>query len=80
MPPHARTARMAFRRRIRSQVWAEPQRAGYSTAVIGESDLDVLADRLSAAGIDHGGPQSGGGQRILQIADPDGNRIVFSGK
>lgn len=62
------------------QVWAEPQRAGYSTAVIGESDLDVLADRLSAAGIDHGGPQSGGGQQILQIADPDGNRIVFSGK
>lgn len=62
------------------QVWVEPQRAGYSTAVIGESDLDALAGRLSAAGIDHGGPQSGGGQRILQITDPDGNRIVFSGE
>ncbi|WP_231446813.1 VOC family protein [Brevibacterium zhoupengii] len=62
------------------QVWAEPQRAGCSTAVIGESDLDARAARLAAAGIDHGGPQPGGGQRILQIADPDGNRIVFSGK
>ena len=62
------------------QVWAEPQRAGYSTAVIGESDLDAFADRLSVAGIEHGGPQPGGGQRILQITDPDGNRIVFSGE
>lgn len=62
------------------QVWAEPERAGYSTAVIGESDLDALADRLAAAGIDRGGAQPGGGQRILQMADPDGNRIVFSGK
>ncbi|TSI18750.1 VOC family protein [Brevibacterium aurantiacum] len=62
------------------QVWTEPQRAGYSTAVIGESDLDALAEQLAAAGIDHGGPQPGGGQRILPIADPDGNRIVFSGE
>ncbi|GAA1940128.1 VOC family protein [Brevibacterium antiquum] len=62
------------------QIWTEPKRAGYSTAVIRESDLDALADRLSAAGIDHGGLQPGGGQRILQIADPDGNRIVFSGE
>ena len=62
------------------QVWAEPQRAGYSTAVIGESDIGALAERLTAAGVDHGGPEPGGGQRILQIADPDGNRIVFSGE
>lgn len=62
------------------QVWAEPQRAGCSTVVFGESDLDALVDRLSSASIEHGGPQPGGGQRILQVADPDGNRIVFSGE
>lgn len=62
------------------QIWAEPERAGCSSVVIQETGLDALADRLSAAGIDHGGPQSGGGQRILQVEGPDGNRIVFSGE
>lgn len=61
------------------QVWSEPDRAGHSTYVLEESDLDAAAARLSEAGIDHGGPQSGGGARILQLADPDGNRIVFTG-
>lgn len=62
------------------QIWAEPDRAGRSSIVIQEASFDALADRLSAAGIDHGGPQSGGGQRILQVGDPDGNRIVLSGE
>lgn len=61
------------------QVWAEPERAGSSTVVIDDSDLDGLARRLTALGVDHAGPEPGGGQRILRIEDPDGNRIVFSG-
>ena len=62
------------------QVWAEPERAGCSTNVIGESALDALSDRLTSVDIDHMGPESGGGQRILRVADPDGNRIVFAGE
>lgn len=61
------------------QVWAEPARAGRSTVVIGTDDLDAVAARLAAAGVDHGGVQPGGGGRILQVADPDGNRIVLTG-
>lgn len=62
------------------QIWVEPDRAGRSTAVLVESDLDSLAERLRASGVDHGGPQPGGGQRILPVSDADGNRIVFSGE
>jgi catechol 2,3-dioxygenase-like lactoylglutathione lyase family enzyme len=61
------------------QVWAEPERAGHSTIVLAESDLDGLAARLTKAGVDHPGPEEGGGQRVLQVFDPDGNRIVFAG-
>lgn len=62
------------------QVWTEPDRAGCSTAVIGESDLDGVAARLTEVGVAHDGPQPGGGQRILPLADPDGNRVVFVGE
>lgn len=62
------------------QVWTEPDRAGGSAVVIEESDVDALANRLTAAGIHHAGPEPGGGQRILQTTDPDGNRIVFTGE
>lgn len=61
------------------QVWSEPDRAGQSTAVLAETDLDAAAGRLTAAGVDHGGPEPGGGTRILQLADPDGNRVVLTG-
>ncbi len=61
------------------QVWSEPERAGRSTVVIGTDDLDALAARLTSAGVDHEGPQPGGGARILQLADPDGNRVVIAG-
>jgi hypothetical protein len=61
------------------QVWLDPARAGHSAMVIDESDIDALAARLTAAGLDHGGPQEGGGARVLILTDPDGNHVVFSG-
>ena len=61
------------------QVWSEPERAGRSSVVLADTDLDETAQRLEAAGIDHDGPQPGGGARILQLADPDGNRVVLTG-
>ena len=61
------------------QVWEDPDRAGYSTVIVEENDLDAAALRLTDAGINHGQPQPGGGARILQLADPDGNTIVFTG-
>jgi predicted enzyme related to lactoylglutathione lyase len=61
------------------QVWSEPDRAGRSTVVIGTDDLEDVATRLTAAGLGHGGPQPGGGRRILQLTDPDGNRVVVTG-
>lgn len=56
-----------------------PERAGRSTVVLDESDLDAAATRLLAAGIDDSGPESGGGARILQLTDPDGNHVVLAG-
>ena len=49
------------------QVWSEPERAGRSSMVLGESDLDRLADRLTGAGIDnpYPGPQHVTASRIL---------------
>lgn len=61
------------------QVWSEPDRAGHSSVVLDETDLDAAAGHVAAAGLDHDGPQSGGGARILQLTDPDGNRVVFIG-
>ncbi len=61
------------------QVWSEADRAGRSTVVLDETDLDAAAARATDAGIEHGGPQPGGGARILQLTDPDGNRVVLTG-
>ncbi len=61
------------------QVWSEPDRAGQSTMVLEDTDLDTTATRLSEQGISHDGPRPGGGARILQLQDPDGNRIVLTG-
>ncbi|MEF9873126.1 MULTISPECIES: VOC family protein [Micrococcaceae] len=60
------------------QVFAEPDRAGYSTLVLEVADLDAQAARLLDAGIGHHGPQPGGGARIVQLQDPDGNRVVLA--
>ncbi len=62
------------------QVWSEPDhRAGQSSVVLDETDLDAAAARLSAADIHHDDPQPGGVARILQLTDPDGNRVVLAG-
>ena len=61
------------------QVWSESARAGHSSVVLGETELDAAAARLTAAGFVHDGPQPGGGARILQLTDPDGNRVVLFG-
>lgn len=62
------------------QVWRDPARAGRSAMVVEESDLDALAARLSAAGLEHGGPEPGGGARVLVLTDPDGNQVVLTGE
>ncbi|WP_020660537.1 VOC family protein [Amycolatopsis benzoatilytica] len=61
------------------QVWSEPDRAGRSTVVLDDTDLDTVAARAGEIGIAHDGPQPGGGARVLLLADPDGNRVVYSG-
>jgi catechol 2,3-dioxygenase-like lactoylglutathione lyase family enzyme len=61
------------------QVWAEPERAGGSCVVLDESDLDALVAHLDEVGIAHQGPQHASSSRILPLADPDGNRLVFTG-
>lgn len=61
------------------QVWSEPERAGKSSVVLDETDLDAAAARATEVGIHHDGPLPGGGARILPLADPDGNRVVLTG-
>ncbi|MGO1523942.1 MAG: VOC family protein [Nesterenkonia sp.] len=61
------------------QLWADPDRAGCSSVVLGETALDAAAERLTDVGLHHAGPEAGGGARILQLNDPDGNHIVLLG-
>lgn len=61
------------------QVWVDQARAGRSTMVVDESDLDALAARLRAAGLDHGGPQPVTASRVLTLTDPDGNQVIVTG-
>lgn len=61
------------------QVWSEADRAGRSSVVLEETDLDGAAENAAKVGITHEGLQTGGGARILRLADPDGNRVVLIG-
>lgn len=61
------------------QVWRDPDRAGHSTIVLDVSDLDALAARLTAAGINHDGPQPVTASRLLLLSDPDGNQVAIRG-
>lgn len=62
------------------QLWTDPARAGRSTLLVAADDLDADAARLTAGGVVHDGPQPGGGGRLLQLTDPDGNCVVVSGR
>ena len=57
----------------------KPTVLGSRPSCSAETDLDQTPPALSAAGVDHAGPEPGGGARLLQLADPDGNKIVFTG-
>lgn len=50
-----------------------------STFVLFTGTHDAAAARLRGAGVQHEGPQPGAGARILQLSDPDGNRVVITG-
>ena len=58
------------------QVESEPERAGRSTVVLVESDLDAFARHLDSAGVDHPEIVDATTVRFLQLEDPDGNRVV----
>lgn len=62
------------------QVWAEAGRAGNGCMVLEQSDLDEVGARLDRTGIAHDGIQDATTVRILPLQDPDGNRIVFTGR
>lgn len=62
------------------QVWREPDRAGRSSIVLSESDLDAAAARLRDAGITDADAESISAGRALQLTDPDGNRVVLVGE
>ena len=47
--------------------------------VLEESDLDGRAAELDAEGLPYEGPQAVTASRIVQLDDPDGNRIVITG-
>jgi predicted enzyme related to lactoylglutathione lyase len=61
------------------QVYEEPLRAGSSGATIGVSDLDAEVTALDRAGIAHEPVVEADYLRIVQLGDPDHNRIVLTG-
>lgn len=60
------------------QVFRDPARAGGSGVVIRVADLDGAADALATAGLGHDGVEGATHQRILRLADPDGNVVVLT--
>lgn len=59
------------------QVFRDPSDAGRSAAVVGTTDLGAMIVRLDTEGIEHGGIQPGGGGRLVEVSDPDGNQVVI---
>lgn len=58
------------------QVFEDRERAGGSTAVVGTTDLQRLVAHLDRHRVVHGPIEDGGGGRLVQATDPDGNRVV----
>jgi predicted enzyme related to lactoylglutathione lyase len=61
------------------QVYEEPERAGRSGTTIGVADLDAAVTSLDDAGIEHEPLVEANYVRVVQLADPDQNRIVLTG-
>ena len=61
------------------QVYEEPERAGRSGATINVSDLDGAVAALDAADIAHEPLVEANYVRVVQLGDPDQNRIVLTG-
>ena len=68
-----------FERAGAVQVYEEPDRAGTSGATIDVADLDATVVELDRAGIDHEPLMEATYVRIVQLVDPDRNRIVLTG-
>ena len=47
--------------------------------MLAETDLGAVSDRVRAAGLADEGPVEVTVGRVLQLVDPDGNRVVFAG-
>lgn len=60
------------------QVYEEPERAGCSGATIHVDDLDASVAALDWAGIEHESEVDATFVRLVQLADPDRNRIVLT--
>lgn len=60
------------------QIFAEPDRAGGSSAVLGVDDLDAQLAALDAAGIAHEPATDATFVRLATVDDPDHNRIVLT--
>jgi hypothetical protein len=82
-PPHARPMDGLLEWQLGDsfgvQVWQDPERAGRSSMVLDGADLDELAARLTAAGVEHDGPRPATASRLLVLSDPDGNQVVVTG-
>ena len=61
------------------QVYEEPERAGRSGATLNVFDLDASVVDLDASGIVHEPIVEANYVRVVQLADPDQNRIVLTG-
>lgn len=61
------------------QLWREPEHAGHATVVLSTTRLDATAERLREQGLTSAEVGDISAGRALQLADPDGNRVVLVG-
>jgi predicted enzyme related to lactoylglutathione lyase len=61
------------------QVYEEAERAGRSGATLHVADLDAELASLDEASIDHEPIVDATFVRVVQLTDPDGNRVVLTG-
>ncbi|MFM7348634.1 MAG: VOC family protein [Erythrobacter sp.] len=60
------------------QLYRNPPDAGRATMTLIVADLEAEHTRLDKAGVEVGEIMSGEYVRYLQVADPDGNRVVLA--